>query len=92
MWNVLQYSSAVAFSLTKYHSWAGDVIMGACALNPNNQFYNLLINEIEYFIDKPFIQDLARMVYLLKSYKQINEKINLNTIEFVNFLSKTKKY
>ncbi len=87
---ILEHCDALSLSLTKYYAWSGDVIMGACALNPAGPMYEALNQEISHYIEVPFIGDMERMVYVLKNYPRVMQKINENMMEFIKFLEKQK--
>lgn len=85
---VLKHCDLLVSSLTKYHGWSGDLMMGFAALNQESEFYDGLALRLARYIDPPYARDLQRLAYLLKDYPKVMEAINKNTMYFAEFLSK----
>ncbi len=84
---VLEHCDLVVSSLTKYHGWSGDLIMGLAAPNPESQFYTELCQLIPQYIDQPYVRDLGRLAFLLGEYPSVLQTINQNTMQVADFLS-----
>ena len=85
---LLSHCDLLVTSLTKYHGWSGDLIMGLAIPNPESEFYEELVPLLENSIDPPYKRDVERLLYLLEEYPDVIQKINQNTMEFAEFLSK----
>ena len=83
---VLAHCDVLVSSLTKYHGWSADLIMGLAALNPESEFYDELALHLPRYIDPPYTRDLQRLAYLLDDYPKILTAINKNTMYFAEFL------
>ena len=84
--DVLSHCDVLVCSLTKYHGWSGDLIMGLAALNPQSTFYQLLLQTLENYIDLPYFRDEKRLCYLMQDYPTVISKINENTMQLADRL------
>jgi cystathionine gamma-synthase len=83
---VLAFADVQVCSLTKYFSSAGDVLMGAVALNEASPFYSELKQCLPSFLETPCLADVERLAWSAQRYEIVGNVINANTLELVRFL------
>ena len=84
---LLAHCDLLVSSLTKYHGWSGDLIMGVAVLNPESEFYDELALHLPPHIEPPYGRDLQRLACLWEAYPEVLSTINKNTLHFAEFLS-----
>ncbi len=84
--DVLRYADVLVSSLTKYACYAGDVMIGALALNPDSPFYGDLVLRAASFHVPPYRRDLARLAYEMQDAAQIVARMNDNAGCLAEFL------
>jgi cystathionine gamma-synthase len=88
---VMEYADIVVESLTKWACGNADVLMGAIVLNKSSLLAQELKEFIKHFNVVPYIKDIRRLAEEIKFYKDRVRLISDNTIQFVDFLSSSKK-
>lgn len=84
--DVLRLADVVAFSLTKYASYEGDVMAGAAVVNPDRADARELARRLTAELDAPYPRDLARLAAEIGTAGEIVARINANTPQVVAFL------
>lgn len=88
---VMEYADIVVESLTKWACGNADVLMGAIVLNKSSLLAQELKEYIKQFNVVPYIKDIRRLAEEIKFYKERVRLISDNTLQFVDFLSSSKK-
>lgn len=86
--DVLPHADIAAFSLTKYASHEGDVMVGAAVVNPNGPDNDLLRATLNDELDAPYSRDLARLAAEIGSAPEVVRRINATTPDVVSFLER----
>ncbi|MDP4175785.1 MAG: aminotransferase class I/II-fold pyridoxal phosphate-dependent enzyme [Bacteroidota bacterium] len=88
---VMEYADIIVESLTKWACGNADVLMGAIVLNKSSLLAQELKEYIKQFNVVPYIKDIRRLAEEIKFYKERVRQISDNTLQFVDFLSTSKK-
>lgn len=86
--DVLPHADIVAFSLTKYASHEGDVMVGAAVVNPAGADADVLRATLSNELDAPYARDLARLAAEIGSAPDVVRRINHTTPLVVSFLER----
>jgi len=86
--DVLPHADIAAFSLTKYASHEGDVMVGAAVVNPAGPDADLLRATIGDELDAPYPRDLARLAAEIRTAPDVVRRINATTPLVVSFLER----
>ncbi|MBW6488953.1 PLP-dependent transferase [Sulfurimonas sp.] len=80
-----EYADIFVESLTKFACGNADVLMGAIILNTK---HNLSHSTAEFFkhCDPVFIEDIQRLAYEIKDYKQRVKQVSSNTKQLIEYL------
>ena len=78
------YADIYIESLTKYACGNADVLMGCLILNENSKI-SFIKQEFFKHADKPYIRDIQRLAYEIKSYEKRMKTINHNTTLLVEY-------
>lgn len=78
------YADIYIESLTKYACGNADVLMGCLILNENSKI-SFIKQEFFKHADKPYIKDIQRLAYEIKSYEERMKIINQNTTLLVEY-------
>jgi cystathionine gamma-synthase len=86
--DVLPHSDITAFSLTKYASHEGDVMVGAAVINPAGPDGDLLRATLNDELDPPYARDLARLAAEIRTAPEVVRRINVTTPLVASFLER----
>lgn len=86
--DVLPHADAVAWSLTKYTSPAGDVMAGAAVINATRPGPAELRAAVEAELDAPGARELARLASRIGGAADVVRRINASTPVVVDFLAR----
>ncbi|MBI2514177.1 MAG: PLP-dependent transferase [Opitutae bacterium] len=86
--DVLPHADIAAFSLTKYASHEGDVMIGAAVVNPAGPDAEALRASIASELDAPYPRDLARLAAEIRTAPDVVRRINATTPLVVSFLER----
>lgn len=86
--NVLPWADLHINSLTKYACRAGDVMIGAAALNRASPFYECLRARLAEEVEPPYARDLARLASQIGGYEAFVIRVNHSTPRVVEFLGR----
>ena len=84
--NLLPYTDVLVTSLTKYAAHGGDVMIGACAVNPESSFFSELEAEIALNIVPPYPRDLERLAVHIQSMPDVVTTLNRNAMQLAEHL------
>jgi cystathionine gamma-synthase len=85
--HVLPFADLHINSLTKYAGHAGDVMVGALAINHHSPLATDLRALIPQFVSPPYARDVQRLATLIDHYPAVLRAINANTRALVQFLT-----
>lgn len=80
-----EYGDIFVESLTKFASGNADVLMGTVILNENSRI-GFIKEEFFKHCDMPYIEDIQRMAFEIRGYKQRVQEINANTKALIEYL------
>ncbi len=86
--DVLPYADLVVASLTKYSGNAGDVMLGAIAVNPAAPFADALRAGIAKYAEPGYARDLARLAAQIGRMESVADAINANAVKLAQWLEK----
>lgn len=86
--DVLPQADIAAFSLTKYASHEGDVMVGAAVINPAGPDSDLLRATLSDELDSPYARDLSRLAAEIGTAPEIVRRINATTPLVASFLER----
>ncbi len=86
--NVLPWADLHINSLTKYACRAGDVMIGAAALNRASPFYDCLRAGLAAEVERPYARDLARLAAQIDGYGPFVRAVNGSTPRVAAFLER----
>jgi cystathionine gamma-synthase len=89
--DVLEHSTAIVSSLTKYTASEGDVMAGLVAVNPRSFDAVELRKQIAAQLEPLYPRDLARLAAQIGQTPAVLEVIHANTAKVAAFLEKHKK-
>ena len=84
--DVMPYSDLVVVSLTKYSGNAGDVMLGAVAVNPASPFADALRAGLAKYAEPGYARDLARLAAQIGRMESVADAINANTLKLARWL------
>ncbi len=84
--NVLPLADLHINSLTKYACSAGDVMIGAAALNRASSFYEALRDRLPRWVERPYSRDLDRLAAQIGAYGSLVRRVNRSAEQVVEFL------
>ncbi|MCC5806595.1 MAG: PLP-dependent transferase [Opitutales bacterium] len=84
--NVLPVADLHINSLTKYACRAGDVMIGAAALNRVSPFYDCLRAGLAAEVERPYARDLARLAAQIDGYGPFVRAVNRSVPRVAAFL------
>ncbi len=84
--DVLPFADIVVTSLTKYASCAGDIMIGALALNPASPYYGDLVLRSSSFYQPPYERDLARLAFELQQAPAAVACMDANARQLADYL------
>lgn len=84
--DVFAHADIMVMSLTKYIACAGDVMMGAMALNVASPHYDALVPRFTHYHQAPYVRDIARLAYEMERAPAVAVRINGNAQQLVDFL------
>ncbi len=85
--NVLPWADLHINSLTKYACRAGDVMIGAAALNRASPFYDCLRAGLAAAVERPYGRDVARLAAQIDGYGPFVRTVNASTPRVAAFLA-----
>jgi cystathionine gamma-synthase len=86
--DVLPHADLVVASLTKYSGNAGDVMLGAIAVNPAAPFADALRAGIAKYAEPGYARDLARLAAQIGRMESVADAINANAVKLAQWLEK----
>ena len=84
---VAQYGDVLVNSLTKYASWAGDVMIGSLVFPDHSELGAELFESTKSLACPPFERDLLRLCEQLPHYSNFVERTNHSLFRVVDFLN-----
>ncbi len=84
---VAHLSDVLVNSLTKYASWAGDVMIGSLVFPDHSELGQELFESTKNLICPPFNRDLLRLCEQLPNYASFVERTNQTLFRVVDFLN-----
>ncbi len=84
--DVLPRCDVLVTSLTKYAASAGDVMMGALAVNPQSPWADLLWAALEGRGERPYRRDASRMAAEIDAMQEVAATVNANARAVADFL------
>lgn len=84
--DVMPYSDLVVASLTKYSGSAGDVMLGAVAVNPAGPFADALRAGVAKYAEPGYARDLARLAAQIGRMESVADAVNANTVKLARWL------
>ncbi len=84
--DVLPHADLVVASLTKYSGNAGDVMLGAVAVNPASPFAEQLRAGVAKYSEPGYTRDLARLAAQIGRMEEVSDAINANTVKLARWL------
>ena len=82
------YADVMVESLTKFACGNADVLMGCFVLNEDSKY---CVEDFKPYADEPYIKDIKRLAFEIKSYRSRIKKIIKNARELVEYF-KTKSF
>jgi len=89
--DVLEYSTALVSSLTKYTASDGDVIAGMVAINPANFDAAELRQRVAAHLEPVYPRDLARLAAQIGETRDLLQRIHTTTAQVATFLQNHPK-
>lgn len=86
--DVMPWSDLVVASLTKYSGNAGDVMLGAVAVNPAGPHADALRAGVKKYAEAGYARDVARLAAQIGRMESVAEAINANTMRLVRALER----